>query len=453
MSEFWELFLILVRGFQSAMGKRLDAAIKIFKKQLLKVKDPVKRKRFQTMIASMEKKRTALGKAGKGNTGKGKGEGQEVPARARRARRGQEVPGKGGKGKGGKGKTGKGKGGKSAAVRACAKTAKRAGKKAGKNAFKSALKKGETKTAAKQKAKKAAENAAKKAAVKCAKNAGLSKKWVRRCTKGAWREAKMKAEKGKGRKGKCPADCKAPTIRKGSPKNGGVNLANGVCEAWASKKYGNARYCGTGKSYAGSGGINCASKGCKGNKGKPERSDKGRTCCHALTPKCMACKAGLTVSAFCSKPENAKLCGVERSDKGRVGKPERSDKGRGGSNSCPAECKLPMVHKGSSKNGGVDLARGGVCEVWASKKYGKARYCGTGNTYSNGGINCASKGCKGSTAKCPADCKAPVVHKGKQGGLQGSRRIARLPWFLLFSSIFSSLFFLFLSAGVCFVSL
>ena len=55
----------------------------------------------------------------------------------------------------------------------------------------------------------------------------------------------------------CPKACQSPEVHNGSPKNGGANLVGGICEKWASKKYGTSRYCGSGKQYSQGGGLNC----------------------------------------------------------------------------------------------------------------------------------------------------------------------------------------------------
>ena len=163
----------------------------------------------------------------------------------------------------------------------------------------------------------------------------------------------------------CPDACKAPAVVNGLSENGGVNLVEGICKKWASKRYGwyQKRYCGDGNNatnsksayYTADGGINCA-------------------------PLCAASKRT-------KKPLNALINAVAVAKKP---KPRKT---------CPDACKAPAVVNGLSENGGVNLVEG-ICKKWASKRYGwyQKRYCGDGNNATNsksayytadGGINCA----------------------------------------------------------------
>mmetsp|Transcript_136809 Transcript_136809/g.249382 ORF Transcript_136809/g.249382 Transcript_136809/m.249382 type:complete len:402 (+) Transcript_136809:83-1288(+) len=83
---------------------------------------------------------------------------------------------------------------------------------------------------------------------------------------------------------------------------------------------------------------------------------------------------------------------------------------------CPSECQSPVCVKGGSHNGGIALISG-KCTSHCSQSYAGVRYCGAGDEYTVGGINCA--GCKTSEPEpepepttCPSSCANPSCVKG-----------------------------------------
>ena len=230
--------------------------------------------------------------------------------------------------------------------------------------------------------------------------------------------------------GGCPGACKAPQIKSGVAKNGGVKLHSGVCTDHASKKYGKYRYCGhAGKAaYSGTGSLSCGAckppttpvhGGCPGACKAPQIKSGGST------------NGGIKlVSGVCTEQASQKY-GKNRYC-GHAGKAAYSGKGSlscgackapatHGHRTCPSVCKAPQIKSGQTKNGGIKLVSG-VCTEQASKKYGKYRYCGHAGkaAYSGkGSVSCSS--CPLPKPRtCPSACKSPQIKSGgsKNGGVK-----------------------------------
>jgi len=72
---------------------------------------------------------------------------------------------------------------------------------------------------------------------------------------------------------------------------------------------------------------------------------------------------------------------------------------RSSSGHCPDSCKCSV---GKASNGGQKLAADGYCYNWCSKDFSGYRYCGTGENYEVGGIDC--RGCSGRQVRDDGCC-------------------------------------------------
>lgn len=259
---------------------------------------------------------------------------------------------------------------------------------------------------------------------------------------------------------KCPKECQAPIVKKGSKKNGGAPLLKGrKCTGRASKLYGKNRYCGrTGhKAYQGAGTVDChvcgafkkcskqcqppiVRKGSKKNGGEPLRNGKCTGRASKLYGKNRYCgskghkeyqgkgSVDCEPCAFTSKHGHAgrqsrhsarrrrKQPAAKRPSTSSRPSPSANREKRGhapivkNGGKCPKNCQAPIVKNGGKSNGGQKMTKNGKCTGWASKLYGEKRYCGHAGkpAYTGkGSVNCQICG-----AICPKDCRPPIVKPG-----------------------------------------